>query len=94
MVRVGIAGWRAAPWSSGLIAPLAGCSLMQRVMARPGRAMSWGFLIDWRASLEATVGREVAQTLNSYQIVGDKNLSGEWQGDGGRDWTACLPWSS
>ena len=56
------------------------------------RAMSWGFLIDWRASLEAAVGREVAQTLNSYQIVGDKNLSGEWQGDGGRDWTACLPW--
>ena len=32
------------------------------------------------------------RTLNSYQIVGDKDLAGAWQGDFGKDPSVCLPW--
>ena len=45
--------------------------------------MTWAFLLDWRASLAAELGDDAMCALNSYQIVGDKDLAGEWQGDYG-----------
>ena len=54
--------------------------------------MSWQFLIDWRASLAAELGDDAMRELNSYQIVGDKDLAGAWQGNFGKDPSVCLPW--
>ena len=56
------------------------------------RAMSWQFLVDVHASFAAYVGEDQMRTLNSYQIVGDKDLAGAWQGNFGKDPSVCLKW--
>ncbi len=56
------------------------------------RAMSWPFLLDVYESLAAYVGDDQMRELNSYQIVGDKDLTGAWQGDFGKDPSVCRPW--
>ena len=55
------------------------------------RALSWSFIEEWSRSLrDAGVDGE---GLNSYQLVGDKDLSGEWQGSFGQDPSVCADWT-
>ena len=55
------------------------------------RALSWSFIEEWSRSLrDAGVDGE---GLNSYQLVGDKDLSGEWQGAFGQDPSVCADWT-
>ena len=67
------------------------------------RALSWAFIQEWQEGLKSATaaihhgdsdhgGSEATPSLNSYMIVGDKDLNDEWQGNFGRDSTCCLPW--
>ena len=67
------------------------------------RAVSWAFLVEWHACLEAELDRLAArgccarrplsvEGLDSYMIVGDKDLAGSWQGAYGRDPSVCHAW--
>ena len=58
------------------------------------RALSWAFLQEWvRGMRWAMHNNEAALAdVNSYQLVGDKNLNEEWQGDFGRDPSVCHSW--
>ena len=49
------------------------------------RAMSWSFFLEISAALHAEAGAdsEPQIDLTSYQIVGDQDLSGNWQGEFG-----------
>eukprot|EP00750_Incisomonas_marina_P002810 INCI12697.2.p1 GENE.INCI12697.2~~INCI12697.2.p1 ORF type:complete len:681 (+),score=120.89 INCI12697.2:109-2151(+) len=58
------------------------------------RALSWAFLQEWVRGMRWAMHQDEAAfaKVNSYQMVGDKNLADEWQGDFGRDPSVCLPW--
>lgn len=58
------------------------------------RALSWAFLQEWVRGMRWAMHQDEAALakVNSYQMVGDKNLADEWQGDFGRDPSVCLSW--
>ena len=55
------------------------------------RAVIWAFLVELPVCLAAEVGDGAIKSLNSYQVVGDKAVRGQWEGDFGKDAGVCLP---